>query len=366
MSLEAFIDIRFGDPVISLSLNSEGLVYGSMMGRILYYQFNTHDERVINELSDEYISGVWLSHENILYACIGDLKALIISNPDADRFHKSYVLFEKIHTAISCELTQVKIFQDTVLLGTLEPNSNSGSLIHMVSPIHIVDLSTESQKSIEGIRFPPFSMMFDFDGKKLLWMEFIEKNRILNIYTLGQEVREVKNIPKNFGKVGFCKIVGESIVYVHRQKVIRVMSEKGEDRGEIGRHRNYIVAMGCVRIYRFNRHRGMQKIEGRVDVARVENSDIDLQEPEVQEMKQFIVTVDLAGEIKIWDKKQCLEEILISILPQLTQKYQRMQYFSMGYPYIVAAYGPRLAISTDLGVLVIRSRTFELFSHLVR
>ena len=57
MSLESFIDIRFGDPVISLSLNSEGLLYGSMMGRILYYQFSTTEERVINELSDEYISG---------------------------------------------------------------------------------------------------------------------------------------------------------------------------------------------------------------------------------------------------------------------------------------------------------------------
>ena len=57
MSLEAFIDIRFGDPVVSLSLNSDGLVYGSMMGRILYYNFSTREERVINELSDEFISG---------------------------------------------------------------------------------------------------------------------------------------------------------------------------------------------------------------------------------------------------------------------------------------------------------------------
>ena len=366
MSLEAFIDIRFGDPVISLSLNTEGLVYGSMMGRILYYHFPSREERVINELSDEFISGAWLSNENTLFACIGDIKALIIPNPCGDRYHKTYVTFEKIHTALSCELTQIKMFQDTVLLCTLEPNSSSDSLAHTVSPIHIIELQTENQRSIEGIRFPPFSTMFDFDGKRLLWMEFTENNRVLNIDNVGGEVKEVKKIAKSFGKVGFCKLVGDSIIYIYRQKVVKVMGEKGEDRGELGRHSSYIVAMACVRIVRFASHRGMQRIEGRVDVARMENSDIDLQEPEVQDAKNFIITADLSGAIKIWDKEKCLEEISISILPQLTQKYQRMQYFSMGYPYFIAASGPRFAISTDLGVLVIRSRTFELFSQLVR
>ena len=185
MSLEAFIDIRFGDPVVSLSLNSDGLVYGSMMGRILYYNFSTREERVINELSDEFISGAWLSHDNTLYAVIGDLKALIISNPDANRFHKRYLVFDKIHTSISCELSQIKMSQDIALLATLEPNSSSDSLTHTISPIHIIELSTESQRSVEGIRFPSYSMMFDFDGNKLLWMEFTSNSRVLNIYKIG-------------------------------------------------------------------------------------------------------------------------------------------------------------------------------------
>ena len=197
-------------------------------------------------------------------------------------------------------------------------------------------------------------------------MEFTENSRVLNLYSLGGEVREVKKFPKSLGKIGFCKLVGDSIIYVHRQKGIRVIGEKGEDRGELGRHSNYIVAMACVRIVRPGSQRGVQRIEGRVDVARIENSDIDLQQPEVQDSKVVIITADLAGEIKIWDKEKCLEEISIGILPQLTDKYQRMQYFSMGYPYFIAAAGTRFAISTDLGVLVIRSRSFELFSQLIR
>ena len=365
MSLESFIDIRFGDPVISLSLNSEGLLYGSMMGRILYYQFSTTEERVINELSDEYISGAWLSPDNVLYASIGDLKALIIANPEAERFHKRYITFEKIHSSISCELTQIKMFQDVIFLCTLEPESTSDSLSHTVSPIHIIELSTESQRSMEGFRLPPYSMIFDFDGKRLLWMEFTQNSRILNIFSIESGVKEVRAYNKHYGKIGFCKLVGDSVIFIHKQKVLRVIGENGNDKGELGRHSNYIVAMACVRIFKIGRKR-VQKIEGKMDDARLENSDIDWQEPEQQTYKNFIITGDIVGDIKIWDKDRCLEEISISILPQLTQKYQKMQYFSMGYPYFIAAYGPRLAISTDLGVLVIRSRALELYSQFSR
>jgi hypothetical protein len=61
-----------------------------------------------------------------------------------------------------------------------------------------------------------------------------------------------------------------------------------------------------------------------------------------------------------------VEEILIRNLPQLTERYQKMQYFSLGFPYYIEAFGPRLAISTDLGVLLIRSRELELQSQLIR
>lgn len=61
MSLEAFIDIRFGDPVLALTLNAEGLAYGTALGRILYFNFLAREENVISEFSEEYIRGAYLS-----------------------------------------------------------------------------------------------------------------------------------------------------------------------------------------------------------------------------------------------------------------------------------------------------------------
>lgn len=363
MSLEAFIDIRFCDPVISLTLNSEGLVYGSMMGRLLYYNFATRDERVISELSDEFISGAWLSRDNILYACVGDLRAVVISNPDAERFSKQYVNFEKIHTQISCELSQVKMHQSSIFIGFLEPNGTSDSLAHTISPTYIIDLIDGSQNIIEGLKFPPHSVFFDFDSKRLLWMEFEKNIRKLQVYHTEKGNKEILSIPKSFGKIGFFKFLGEHIIYVHNQVTLKVLSPNGKV-SEIGSHKNYIIAMNCIKIMKVERNRRFNRISGNANDGRIEN--VPIEEEKKEDAKTFVISADIDGVIKIWDSQNMVEEILIKNLPQLTEKYQKMQYFSLGYPYFIAGYGPRLAISTDLGVLLIRSRVLELQSQLIR
>jgi hypothetical protein len=363
MSLEAFIDIRLCDPVVALSLNSEGLVYGSMMGRLLYFNFSTKDERVINELSDEFISGAWLSRDNVLYACIGDLRALVISNPDAERYSKQYINFEKIHTSISCELSQIKMHEDRIFIGFLEPSSTSDSLAHTVSPTYCYDIIQGSNKTIEGQKFPPHSVFFDFDGKRLLWMEFESNHRKLQIFTIDHANIDVRTMDRSFGKVGFCKFLGDKIIYVWNQKVIRLMTLDGKDI-QVGSHDNYIVALNCVKIFKVDRNRRINRIVNGLNDARVEN--LPFEEEKRTQAKTYVISVDDQGVIRIWDSEKMAEEILIRNLPQLTERYQKMQYFSLGFPYFVEAYGPRLAISTDLGVLVIRSRELELESQLMR
>ena len=357
MSLEAFVDIRFGDPVISLSLNSDGLVFGSMMGRLLYYHFNTKSERVISEISDEFISGLWLSPDNTMFACIGDLKALMISNPGGERYHKQYITFDKIHTSMSCELSQIKMHKDSIFIGVLEPQTTSDSLTHTVSPIYLINLTDMQQASIEGIRFPPHTVLFDYDKKNLLYMEYQSNCRILFLYRVNKRTREVKVIHEKFG---FAKIWNKRILYVHRQKVIRIMNKSGRDKGEIGRHKSYIVAIGVVKIekneYFFRSKVGIGEVTE--DKGESENR------PEGSVLKDYVVSVDIDGGIRIWSESKLVEEIFIRNLTELSQKYRKAQYFSMGYPYLVDAYGPRIAITTDLGVLVIKSKEFEHYSQM--
>lgn len=169
MALEAFIDIRFGDPVVSLTLTYQALAYGSTAGRILYYNFYSKEEKVLNEVSEEYIPGIWLSYDNTLYAAIGDQKALIVSAPEAPRPQKQYILHEKLHNSIACEYTQVKMYKDSVLLFSLSaPAEHSDSANDLASPLYVTHLADQVKQQFEGMRFPHGCVPFDFNGEKLL------------------------------------------------------------------------------------------------------------------------------------------------------------------------------------------------------
>ena len=50
--LVGFIDIRFADPVVSLSMTPDYLAYGTAMGRLLFYNIMTCREKVISETSE--------------------------------------------------------------------------------------------------------------------------------------------------------------------------------------------------------------------------------------------------------------------------------------------------------------------------
>ena len=69
----------------------------------------------------------------------------------------------------------------------------------------------------------------------------------------------------------------------------------------------------------------------------------------------IVLTADYGGAICVWETTGLAESIHISELQEITQEYRQTLYFSMGYPYYISAHGNRIAISTDLGVLVVRS-----------
>jgi hypothetical protein len=85
-SLVGYIDIRFADPVVALSMTPDYVVYGTAMGRLLFYNILTGREKVIAETSEEGIYAAWVDYDSNIFAAIGDLRAVIVLNPE----HKSH------------------------------------------------------------------------------------------------------------------------------------------------------------------------------------------------------------------------------------------------------------------------------------
>lgn len=42
VTLVDFLDIRFGDPVLSIDMCQNGMVFGTAMGRVCYYNLKTY------------------------------------------------------------------------------------------------------------------------------------------------------------------------------------------------------------------------------------------------------------------------------------------------------------------------------------
>ena len=364
MSLEAFLDTRLGDPVISISLNYEGLVYGTMMGKLCHYNFMSQEETVIHELSEEYIPGVWLSFENMIFAAVGDRKVVMVAPPYRTEDQQN-IAYDRSHNSITCESSQVMMQEDTVILFNLDPPRElEQDLPRLASPIYSLQASTQIKKRFEGVRFPPFSVPFDFDGNKVLWMEWRSQGqRVLNSFALSPNSRiyPIAEFPNKYGKVSFARFLEDRVVFVHNFRHIKTLEvATGTEKSYLGRQRGDIVCLKVVKFQKLKFQASPNIIDRRVDQARLENSDIEL-EPngENEHFKTLILSADTEGCLCIWEGEKLAEVIRVSHLPQLTPEYQSKQYFSMGYPYTINSFGSRIAVSTDFGILVIRSKYLE-------
>ena len=358
MALYDFLDIRFADPVVSIDINNEALVFGSMMGRLVYYALDRKKEKVLTEISDEHIAGVCLGDDNEVFLCIGDLKGLIIRRLDSERADKEYYTFEKVHTHMSCELSQVKMHKETILLGVLEPRISVDTLTHSNSPVHLYNLKNFSLKTVDGVRFGPFCVFSDFDGKKLLFLEYEPEGTSLNLLYIKKGLKVVKNFPAGFGKVGFFKLLDRRILYVHKQKTIKIMNKRGTDKQIIGKHDDYIVAINHIKI-----EKPALNLTKKLSNGEVTEDKFDVDPPKSKpDYTTFILSADCSGHIRIWENSVLLEEIRISSLQNLTAKYRNFQYFSMGYPYLIHSSRGLICLTTDIGVLLITSPTLQSFT----
>lgn len=346
MSLEAFIDIRFADPVLCLALTTDALAYGTALGRILYYNLNGKEEVTISEFSEECIRGIHLA-ENTLYAAVGDLKGLTIRNIDTIDRSMSIVSHDKEHTAQSCYNTQVMMHQDCVCLFSCWQKSDEMN-ISATELFYLNHLSSDVKLLCDGLALLPSSIPFDFDGRRLLWLEIHNnQDRLMKIYNLTSSTCDLMKIfNQQYGAISQAKLFDDSIILVKNHRSIIILDiSTGSERHTLGQHKNDIIALDAVEF--LPRERNLH------DTSLNQNKNEDMVS---MSTKRIVITMDVAGFICIWENGGLMETIRIQELEELTTKYRKMQYFAMGYPYVLKTCSNRIAISSDFGVLVIKSR----------
>jgi glutaredoxin len=340
--MEWFIETRFGDPVLSIDISPEMLVYGSALGQVGCLNFLTKEQFLLTEMAEESIKGIHISEENLIYASVGDLYVMVLIRDENKDWHMEGVCHQgREHTNLLCGFTQILQHKTKVCLLVIEEDRDTLNSIRAEGKTKLVITNSATGEHEEYLNqiFPRYSVPFYFNSEKLLWMERdLNGQRILKILTFNPiSMKIVKYLNKSFGSVTLPFIVQESIIFVHNFNTIQCIDiQTGEITSTIGQQKSEIVAifpcMVCVQ----------------------QNSERIGQESNLLVVKFLVISVDKVGKIFIWKEGVLMEEIDLCKLDGISVD-SCDRYFGMGYPYVLKASGSILAVSTDIGILVIKS-----------
>lgn len=77
------LEIRFADPVTALDLSYRHIIYGTAMGRLVFYEMKEDKETVPLEYLQELIRGVSHSKDGAkIYISVGDVEGIIYYSED--------------------------------------------------------------------------------------------------------------------------------------------------------------------------------------------------------------------------------------------------------------------------------------------
>ena len=340
--MEWFIETRFGDPVLSIDISTELLVYGSALGQVGCYNFSSKEQFLLTEMAEESIKGIHISEDNLIYASVGDLYVMVLIRDDNKDWHMEGVCHQgREHTNLLCGYTQIMQHKTKVCLLVIEEDRDTLNSIRAEGKNKLIVTNSATGENEEFLNqvFPKYSVPFYFNSEKLLWLERdLSGQRALKLLTFNPlNTRTIKYLEKSFGSITCPYIVQENIIFVHNFRFIRTLDiATGEEMGIIGEHLSEIVAifptMVCIQ----------------------QNSDRAGQENNLLAVKYLVIAVDKEGKLRVWQEGNLMEEIDLCNMDGITVDSSD-RFFGMGYPYVLKASGNILAVSTDVGILVIKS-----------
>lgn len=345
--MEWFIETRFGDPILCIDITGSQMVHGSALGQVGFLNLTTKEQFLLTEIAEESIKGIHITEENIIYASVGDLYVLVLFRNESGEWHMEGVCHEgREHTNLLCGFTQVLQHKAKVCLLVIEEDQETLASIRAEgkNKLIVTNSATSEHEEYTGLIFPKFSVPFFYNSEKLLWMERdLAGARVLKLVTfnpLGHST--VKYLNKKFGSIACPYIVQDSIILIHEFKYIRSLDiVSGEITGTIASSENEILAIFPIMI------------------CMPPSIDRNNQENNMLVMKALVISVDKAGIICLWQEGNAIESIDLSKLDGLSVDSSD-RFFGMGYPYVLKAGGIYIAVSTDIGIIVVKSEYLKM------
>lgn len=353
MGLDDFLDIRLGDPISALSLSSFGLALGTFIGRLTFYDFSTRSEKVLAEHSSEAIRGLYLGPHGSLYVAVGDRHGAVV--PDISVSAELRIVnYERQHSITDCPYQQTLLWKEVVCIVPVEISSYA-NFVQVDRELYTMNLSSLGLITTPGVRFKAFSVIYDFDGYRLLWLENSSPDTKTLKVTYVTPLKETAILQISFRRrITSAKLFPSEVLYVRDfRHIFLAQIESGGAREELGVAEADILA--------FDAFQSRQSVGIFVGEARVVPVIEDAPESNTRLSSLVVVTVDAQARVQLWNSGQC--ELLFDLtrLPELRKPLLASDLFSLGYPYFLQVAEQRIAVTTDVGVFLLYSESLQRF-----
>ena len=425
-TLVKFIEIRFADPISSIKLANNFVVTGTMMGRVNLYNITENKIQVLSELNSENIADIsYNEKEKSFYVAIGDEEIKIyyvdlLSSESIQNNNSINVYDSDLQHTNNCENAFILLSPESLFRIQL-PQIDEGTLnilaIESQYDIKYFDEQIDLNRSEYKTTLPTtnYTVPFDFDGKKFLWVEFMsstQRNICVADIPLSNSVKPYKyNLNKAFGHICQAKLLPNNRVFiVHslNKCEIRLLDDKftvlerfdhiGEEVLSVdifinqeGKNINY----GKENII-FNKNKmsineeidnkineeGFERKKNRFEeintnriVETVDNYNINKIERQEENQNNiylninqnaknekiidikdiFIITLDIDGNVNLFKNK--IEKTLFNLyeINTISKDHKEKHFFSMGYAYYIKSNLNYFCITSDHGCYVIKS-----------
>ena len=188
--------------------------------------------------------------------------------------------------------------------------------------LYEIDADKNEIKLHREFRMPEVSVPFDFDGSRILWMEYQEdKVKEFQYYDLVQKkVIPIRAYDKEYHFLSHGRLVDRELIFVENNKNVKSYHMESKVQRDLYTHNSSIVALSIA-----NRH-----------------------QPDYS-----IISVDFNGIFTHWRTSAVVQRFCLWDLGEVPREVRKHQYlFDMGYAYYVAMEGGVLAVTTDLGLFV--------------
>ena len=236
LTIEETFNLRYSDPINSIALTDDHLLFGSMIGKVVLYNILTKKIHKLYETTNENIVGCSLdakvANKKIFYVSIGDESVVSLEEKENENNEieiesnaiSNYVTRE--YHLNNCSQAFTMLWKNKALIIFLyHPSKYNDEICIYETSYSLLTYSVKNiQKELieEGtINISNYNVPFDFRHNCFLFLEYTKKNsRDLCIYKFkGKESNKfiLMNLDENSGHISFAKILNENLILIVRK-----------------------------------------------------------------------------------------------------------------------------------------------------